>query len=378
VEELLLRPLADAFLQVGVAVAVLAAVVAWARVRFGGRGLDVLVRHRRAAPAVGALLGVTPGCGGAILAAGLYLKGRASYGTAVAALTATMGDASFVLIAVDPQLAVVVHGLLLAVGTVTGYAVDAVGLDPRARRSAPALAAHEPVGAATAGTGLPTAAVAFSPPRAEAPPAVRPTGRQRLPLPHALLWLTALVGALLAVPAAFALFDPVSAPVRLLGVDLWLAVGVAGFAACTWLFAASGFRLRHEDDEVPAELSAALSHGAVETAFVVFWVSVAFVAFELFSAVSPWDGSSLALAGLVGVLVGAAVALIPGCGTQIAFTGLYAAGALPLPALLANAVAQDGDALLPMLAHDRRAAVVTTVLTTVPAVLVGAAALLVR
>ena len=86
---------------------------------------------------------------------------------------------------------------------------------------------------------------------------------------------------------------------------------------------------------------------------------------------------ALALAGVTGVLIGVAVALVPGCGVQIAFTGLYAAGALPLPALMANAVAQDGDALLPMLAQDRRTALVTTVLTSVPALLVGFVALVV-
>jgi hypothetical protein len=82
------------------------------------------------------------------------------------------------------------------------------------------------------------------------------------------------------------------------------------------------------------------------------------------------------LTGAAGVLIAVAVALIPGCGTQIAFTGLYATGALPFPALLANAVAQDGDALLPVLAHDRRTAVVTTALTSVPALLAGFAFLL--
>jgi hypothetical protein len=60
----------------------------------------------------------------------------------------------------------------------------------------------------------------------------------------------------------------------------------------------------------------------------------------------PVDASALQLAGLAAVLVGVLVAVIPGCGTQIAFTGLYVAGALPLPGLLANAVAQDGDASL--------------------------------
>ena len=373
-EELLLRPLADAFLQVGVPVAVLAVVVAWARVRFGGRGLDVLVRHRRAAPALGALLGVTPGCGGAILASGLYLKGRASYGTAVAALTATMGDASFVLLAVDPALGLAVHAMLLVVGTATGYAVDAAGWDPRrsVRERVPAAAAV--LGGATV-TRAPSSPL-VDPVVADGPPRTITGGLLHLSPAATALWAVTALGALLFVPVSLGLLDPVATPVRLLGLDLWLAVGVTGALVCVWLFLAAGGRPVPDEDE-PTRLSVALARGAAETGFVMVWVSLAFVAQAVLAEISPWSGSSLALAGFVGVLVGAAVALVPGCGTQIAFTGLYAAGALPLPALLANAVAQDGDALLPMLVQDRRAALVTTVVTTVPAVLVGGLALLV-
>jgi hypothetical protein len=360
VTELLLRPLADAFLQVGVPVALLVAAAAWAQVRYGARALDVLVRHRRAAPALGAAVGVTPGCGGAILAVGLYLKGRASYGTAVAALTATMGDASFVLLAVDLRVGLLVHGALLVAGVVTGYAVDALGWDPRRGRE-PALAtsALSADGAPSPGTphGLPpAAAAAFSVPCDDAAAARRPV-LAGLPAAPALLWLLTAGGALLAAPAALGRLDPLALPALAAGLDLWVVIGVLGFVACLVVFLQSGCRLRDDGEHVPADVPTALRHGAVELAFVVFWVSVAFVALAVLEAVLPWDGGALPLLGLTGVLVGVAVAVVPGCGTQIAFTGLWASGALPLPALLANAVAQDGDALLPMLARDRRAAV---------------------
>jgi hypothetical protein len=44
---------------------------------------------------------------------------------------------------------------------------------------------------------------------------------------------------------------------------------------------------------------------------------------------------------------------------------------------MANAVAQDGDALLPLLALDRRSAVTASAITTAPALLVGGLTLLV-
>ena len=374
--DLVLRPLADAFLQVGVPVALLVAAAAWAQVRYGTRALDVLVRHRRAAPALGALLGMSPGCAGAILCVGMYLRRRASYGTAVAALTATMGDASFVVLAVDLRVGLLVHGVLLVAGLVTGYLVDAVGLDPRrAAVRAPALAADR------AGA-RPALLAAFAAPDDDAvrpaPTAAPPTVATTAGLPpaQALLWLATAVGSLLAVPAALSLVDPAQLALPTSGVDLWLLVGLAGFAACTLVFVRAGCRLSDDGEQLPRTLPPALAHGAVETAFVVFWVGVALVALSVAGAVLPVDSGALPLAGAAGVLLGVVVALVPGCGTQIAFTGLFAAGGLPLPTLLANAVAQDGDALLPVLARDRRAAVATTVLTSVPALVVGGLALL--
>jgi hypothetical protein len=382
VDSLLLRPLADAFLQVGVPVAFLAAAVAWARVRYGTRALDVLVRHPRAAPLAGAAMGVVPGCGGAILVALLHLRGRASFGTAVAALTATMGDASFVLLAVDPLVGLAVHGVLLVTGVVTGYAVDATGWAPRpGRPAAERLARVGAAGHALPPEAPPAAAAAGAAPACCAPAPAVPPGRRapaslRLAAAPAVLWLTAALGMLVAVPAMLSLIDPAQgAPVA--GIDLWLVLGVAGFAACLWVFVRSGCRMSDDTEDVPADLPAALSHGAVETAFITTWVSVAFVVLALLEVLSPLDASALQMAGAAAVLIGVAVAVVPGCGTQIAFTGLYAAGALPLPGLIANAVAQDGDALLPVLAQDRRTAVALTLITSVPALVVGGIALLV-
>jgi hypothetical protein len=56
---------------------------------------------------------------------------------------------------------------------------------------------------------------------------------------------------------------------------------------------------------------------------------------------------------------------------QIVFAGIFAAGGMPLATLVANTISQDGDALLPLLALEHRSALVATVLTTIPALVVG-------
>lgn len=60
-----------------------------------------------------ALLGATPGCGGAVVVVAAYSSGHVGFGAVVATLTATMGDAAFLLIATRPDAALVVLPLSL-------------------------------------------------------------------------------------------------------------------------------------------------------------------------------------------------------------------------------------------------------------------------
>jgi hypothetical protein len=45
----------------------------------------------------------------------------------------------------------------------------------------------------------------------------------------------------------------------------------------------------------------------------------------------------------------------------------------PFSALTANAISQDGDALFPLIAIDKKAAVIASIYTTIPALVVGIA-----
>jgi hypothetical protein len=52
-------------------------------------------------------------------------------------------------------------------------------------------------------------------------------------------------------------------------------------------------------------------------------------------------------------------------------TSLYLSGAVPLSAQMGNAIANDGDALFPALAVAPRAALVATIYSAIPAVIVA-------
>ncbi|MCD4535525.1 putative manganese transporter [Nocardioides sp. cx-169] len=353
--EILLRPLADAFMQVGVLVALLVAPFGWARLRWGHRLDDALVRHRQLGPLVAALLTVPPGCGGAIIVMAVYARGAVSYGAAIAALVATMGDASWVLLAADPVLTLQLKVLLIVVGALSGYVVDALGIAPRRRVDLLPAAGRSPA---------PSPPVRVAAMRLPAPARLHDLGV----LP-ALLWLSLGTGATISVPVTFQLLRPDT---------LYLALGVAGTAVAAVAFIRGGCQLADDDDETahPTSMTQVLRHGGREIAFVTVWVAAAYVAWSLITHLTGFDGSQMPLFGVVGVVVGALVGLIPGCAVQIVFVGLFLAGGMPLPTLVANMVSQDGDALLPLLALEHRSALLATVLTTVPALLVGSAMLI--
>ena len=52
---------------------------------------------------IASFLGALPGCGGAIIVVTQYIQGRLGFGSLVAVLTATMGDAAFLILAVEPS-----------------------------------------------------------------------------------------------------------------------------------------------------------------------------------------------------------------------------------------------------------------------------------
>lgn len=383
--EVVLVPAAEAFTEVGVWVATLLVAVGVVQRLTGGRLLAAATRSRARAVLASAALGAVPGCGGALLVVPLYLGGSVSFGALTAALVATMGDSSFVLLATAPLLGLAVHAGLLAVGIATGLAVDALGLAPATRpglapaaRPALAPAARAPAALAPAGGG-PRATLASAPTTAAfagstvgaaaAKRGLLGERRRAGPAPSTVAFaLLVLLGLVTAVPVTLQLAEPVVVA----GVELPLAVGLAG-VGLSLAAALAQRRSRRRGVACERARPGALDLDAIarDTAGVVAWVAVILVAVEVLLA-AGWLGlAALSGAGLLAVGVGALVGLLPGCGAHLALTGLWAQGLLPVSGLVANAVSQDGDALLPLLVADRRAAVLASAVTLVPALAVG-------
>uniref|UniRef100_UPI0018F87723 putative manganese transporter n=1 Tax=Salinibacter altiplanensis TaxID=1803181 RepID=UPI0018F87723 len=195
---------------------------------------------------------------------------------------------------------------------------------------------------------------------------------------HLLWWGVAIAGLVAGVMYLVRGAPEVAVEVAPTFFGLFTVAGVTGTVLSFYLY----FVGRHHMDEagggrIHTHFGSAyetFQHAAMETSMVTVWVLAGYLLYEYTMGVFALDLKALSAAAGVGApLAGAALGLVPGCTPQIIFAQLYAVEeVIPFSALAANAVSQDGDALFPLMAIDPKAALVATIYTTIPAVVVGA------
>lgn len=339
--DIIFGAIADAYLQVSTFVAATFLIIYGAERALKIDATAMLRRDTIWQVPVAAALGALPGCGGAVIVVTQYVTGRLSFGGVVAALTATMGDAAFLLIAQEPLtgLAMIVMGF--TVGTLSGWVINAIHGGDFLR-----------------GTKTrPEATVESSHDDASTPALDR-------------LWMLILIpGILLAglvafqvdVDAMFAM-DGIERPATLLGV-------IGGTLAISMRLAP---RFGFKGDSVFSEGGGLVRRTISDTNFVTVWVIAAYLIFELsiyfleLDLKSVFDGWVL-LTPLMAILLG----FLPGCGPQVLVTTMYLSGIIPLSAQIGNALSNDGDALFPAIAIAPRVAVVATLYSAVPALILA-------
>lgn len=275
-----------------------------------------------------ALLGSTPGCGGAVVVVAAYSSGNVGFGAVVATLTATMGDAAFLLIATRPDAALVVLPVSFVVGVLSGWIVDrfnTIDLTPDTSR------------------------------HCEIAPCI---GKTR---PQDYLYFA------LAIPGLYVGGAQLGQVIveTVLGVPVvWLAV--VGTFLGLYIWATSPLKAMTNTQDGP------LVRMSEETSFISVWVIGAYLAYDYLAVfagldIAVWFQSVAPLLPLIAVVIG----FIPGCGPQVLVATMYINGVLPFAALIGNAISNDGDALFPAIALNPKAAVVATAYSAVPALVVA-------
>ncbi len=345
---LLVDAMSEAYLAVGVFVAATFAIFFAIEHLFRIDVSDVLERHRAWELPFAAGMGALPGCGGAVMIITQYAMGRASFGAVVAALTATMGDAAFLLLARQPLVAMGIMACGLVAGWLFGGIINRIhGRDFLRVEPAVVFEADE--------------------------------DDERLPV-----WMTALWTAILIPSFVIACMQLMQLDVDAMlfsfadrqGMSVVLLLGFFGalVSLMMWALSRSQADTMKVQDSEPVPL---WERVAVNTNFVTIWVIGGFLAYELLVVYGGVDVSTLsgtwpALMPLFGAMIG----FLPGCGPQIVVTTLYLGGAIPFSAQLSNALSNDGDALFPAIAISPRAALVATLYTAIPALILGYAYML--
>ena len=388
--EIVVVSMRDAFLAVTVFVAAMVLLFSWLQYVTAGRFVDWIRENRRFQPFIGALMGLTPGCGGAIIVMPMYARGYVTYGTVIATLIATLGDSAFVLIGAIFQNSaflipvILVHAISFVVGVIWGYGIDALDVTPAAPlgKFGPKFGSNKPLGEEAAREMEGKDSLIEDLPR-ESPDG---WGYRVLHQGHRVWWMVTGVGLCLAI---FLLFwyaqDPEYSPELVWdpttrdGIITW--VGFIGTSLSIILYISSKNFFGDDTEATIGDklnsLDETLIHAASETAFVTFWVLVAYLVFEFGMIASGVDETDLSGhgAGVGAVMLAAFVGLIPGCGPQIIAITAYVQGIVSFPALVANAISQDGDALFPLLVRHKAASIWATIHTTLPAIIIGLALL---
>lgn len=346
------QALADAYIAVGVFVAITLFAYYLAEKKLG---FDIAALENKPPVvqiSIVALLGALPGCGGAIIVVSQYASGRLGFAALVTVLVSTMGDAAFLLLAKSPQTGLIVISTGIVVGILSGLVIHVLHAPDFLKKDKPR---HDTMTTANSCT-------------------------PQLPRGVGFAWTALLCVALpLTILSSFQLESPV-----VFRVNSTIAIGTLGAMLCLTLWAIQPLQPTYRsivaEDSValpPHETTAAPAPSIIarvvhDTNFIMVWVIVAFLLFELLVHYTGLDigilfNAAAWLAPLIGVIVG----FLPGCGPQIIIASLYLQGIAPLSTLLGNAISNDGDALFPAIALAPKAALLATIYSAVPALIVA-------
>ena len=283
-------------------------------------------------------LGAIPGCGGAIIVVTQYIQGRISFGSLVAVLTSTMGDAAFLILAIEPTTGLLIFSISIVAGSLSGYIIDFVHGSNFLENNV-------------------NIEIEFK--------KIKKTFVSNLNY----FWLLIFCpGFIIGLFSAFQIdFD------RLLNLDnkisLVAVIGSVGAVLSIFMWSLNPL----SDFQCSTDKTRGFTSRVIDTTnFVTTWVVGGFLVFEIFMYFSNIDLKIffdlwLPFVPLVAILFG----FLPGCGPQIVVATLYLNGFIPLSAELGNAISNDGDVLFPAIALAPKAALLATIYSAVPAIFVA-------
>ena len=287
---------------------------------------------------IASFLGAIPGCGGAIIVVTQYIQGRISFGSLVAVLTATMGDAAFLILAMEPSTGLLIFVLGIFVGTISGYVVDLIHGRSFMMTNSEIELEFEKL-------------------------------KETFVSKFNIFWLMLFVpGFIIGILLAFQIDvdNFLNLPSN---VSIVIMLGSGGAILSIFMWSLNPL----SDFQCSTDKSRGFLSRVIDTTnFVSTWVISGFLVFEIFMYFTNIDLKLffdlwLPFVPLIAILFG----FLPGCGPQIVVATFYLNGYIPLSAELGNAISNDGDALFPAIALAPKAAILATIYSAFPAIIVA-------
>ena len=294
----------------------------------------LILNNRRFEIPICSFLGSIPGCGGAIMVMSLFTRGIVSFGAVLAALISTMGDAAFLLIAVKPEAALIILPVTFIVGIISGYIAK-----PFTKNFL-----KEKINKSISISDLP---------------------KNKTSNKFYKLWFFILIpGLILGLINAF----NIDANFEIFGMDVVLVFSFSAALFCVLLWV-----LNPLTDIQMASIHENSYRRVVDTTcFVTVWVIISFVLYELINlSTNGAIFESLILFGPFLPLIAILIGFIPGCGPHIMITSMFVSGQIPMSSQIVYSISNDGDALFPAIAISAKAAIVATLYSAIPAIIIA-------
>ena len=282
---------------------------------------------------IAALLGITPGCMGAFTVVSLYTHRMMGIAALVTVMIATSGDESFVMFALFPAKALLLHAILLVIAIASGWIVHIFSRQEKISRPH-GFIVHEH-----------EYCKCFSKPLII--PQLRAISFERAVLiMFALVFITLLLTGVIGQPAwdwkkitfvagsFFLLFVFVTVPEHFLREHLYIHV-LKKHLLRIFLWTWGAFILLHF-----IQSNLMLNNLMQNNYYIIL---------------------------LIAVLLG----IIPESGPHLVFVTLFSQNLLPFSILLANSIVQDGHGMLPLLAESRKDFIRVKLLNMFVGLLVG-------
>jgi len=266
-----------------------------------------------------AILGAIPGCLGAFTAITLFSHRIISFGAVVTAMIATSGDEAFVMLAMFPQKAVLLIGIVFLIGIIAGIITDKIVpqkyFDAKFSNNELPLHKEEKCNCIPRKNILANFNVTSAP-------------RILMIIIISIFLLGTILGEIgeeewnwiritIIITALIALFIVVTVPEHFLEEHLWNHIV------------------------------------KVHIPKIFLWTLGTLLVINIllqFVDINSWIAGNMFVVLVVALILG----LIPESGPHLVFVTLFASGAIPFSILLASSIVQDGHGMLPMLAESKR------------------------